>query len=109
VTPLTIEPVIDLAEIRAACRPLLHAYERICNGSTPSACLGELDEAICRLKALPRFSGRVGAAISLLVTGGRGPEATVGAFEVLSSFSTLHPGAVKREETNRAGQLTLFD
>lgn len=106
-TSTTSGPVIDLTELRAACRPLFSAYESIRSGDTTN-CLHELDDAICRMKALPRFSGRIGAAIALLAAGGRSPEATVGAIEFLGSFDSLRSDRTTAS-SSQAIQLQLFE
>ncbi len=80
---------VNLGALRAAAAPVIAWYERFLGGE-PMPVTG-LDAALRSLRALPPVGGRLGRALVLVATGGRGAttEEAVAALEVLHSSAGL--------------------
>jgi hypothetical protein len=81
--------VIDLSVLRRACGPIIACYERfLADGSLD---VDDLDDALASLRVLPALEGRLGRAVTLVVSGGAGApsEETVAALELLRTTTGL--------------------
>jgi hypothetical protein len=86
--------VIDLSALRRACGPIIACYERfLADGSLD---VDDLDDALASLRVLPALEGRLGRAVTLVVSGGAGApsEETVAALELLRTTTGLRPAPV---------------
>jgi hypothetical protein len=102
--------VVDLVALGAACRPLLAWYDDL-NGRGV-ADPRELDRAVAQLAALPPISGRLGAAVRLLVSGGAANlDGTRAAIELLRrAVVPTRPAAPISQDRHRfAGRARRYD
>ncbi len=102
--------VVDLVALGAACRPLLEWYDDL-NGRG-AADPRELDRAVARLAALPPISGRLGAAVRLLVGGGAADlDGTKAAIELLrrAAVPVRPETSVSRHRHRVSGRARRYD
>lgn len=94
-------PVIDLAVVGAACRPVVQWYDDLQAGRSPT--LRALDDAVGGLRALAPVGGRLGRAIALVVAGGADAlDDTVAALAVLRQAADHAPASAGEPRLRRA-------
>ena len=95
---------IDLVALRRACGPVIAWYERFL--AEQRLDLHELNDAVEGLRLLPPVGGRLGRAMSTIVSGGQGVaiEEVVVAFELLCGATGLRaPSAPSAGGTSAGG------
>ena len=96
-TPASDPDLVDLGALRTAVAPVVAWYERFLDGQPMP--VADLDHALVDVRALPPIGGRLGKALGVVASGGRGAstEETVAALEVLRHSAGLRhvprPGA----------------
>ncbi len=90
--------VVNLEQLRTACRPVVALYRRFLESGRVELDMGELDEALASMRRLPAVGGRIGRALSLVASGGAGAstEAVVAALDLLSAAPGLVVAAGER-------------